>query len=68
MPMYKAVENGADVLAYIAWSLLDNFEWTAGYTNHFGLYNLDFETQRRYPKDSAEWFSKLLKSKYVPHH
>ncbi|KAL3692698.1 hypothetical protein R1sor_006349 [Riccia sorocarpa] len=68
MLMYKAIENGADVCAYIAWSLLDNFEWAAGYTSRFGLYYVDFETERRYPKDSAEWFSKFLKSKDGPHH
>ena len=57
-----AVESapGADVRGYIAWSLLDNWEWTAGFTQRFGLVHVDFDTLERTPKDSYRWFQRLL--------
>lgn len=56
--------KGADVRGYFAWSLLDNFEWTEGYTVRFGIIFVDFENGlKRYPKSSAHWFSKFLKEK-----
>jgi len=39
--------------------LLDNFEWADGYTTRFGVTYVDYETQKRYPKDSA-WFLKKV--------
>lgn len=58
--MREAVARGADVRGYFVWSLLDNFEWGAGYTNRFGLVYVDFATQRRIPKESARWYGRLL--------
>ncbi|BBN10650.1 beta-glucosidase [Marchantia polymorpha subsp. ruderalis] len=55
-----AIQNGADVRTYFAWSLMDNFEWAVGFTSRFGLYHVDFETLKRTPKNSAKWFSKFL--------
>ncbi|CAK9871950.1 unnamed protein product [Sphagnum jensenii] len=56
-----AIRDGADVQGYFAWSLMDNFEWAAGYTRRFGLYYVDYkDDQKRYPKASAEWFSHFL--------
>ncbi|HET7304746.1 MAG TPA: GH1 family beta-glucosidase [Segeticoccus sp.] len=55
-----AREAGVDVRGYFAWSLLDNFEWAEGYRERFGLVHVDFETQRRTPKDSYRWFQRLL--------
>eukprot|EP01018_Ginkgo_biloba_P027040 Gb_29260 [translate_table: standard] len=55
-----AMKDGANVVGYFAWSLLDNFEWTLGYTSRFGLVYVDFQNLKRYPKMSAYWFSKLL--------
>jgi beta-glucosidase len=46
-------DEGIDVRSYIHWSLLDNFEWTSGYGQHFGLVSVDRETFVRTPKPSA---------------
>lgn len=48
---------------YFAWSLLDNWEWAAGYTSRFGLYFVDYNDKlKRYPKSSVQWFKSLLGS------
>ncbi|XBI65031.1 hypothetical protein VPH35_044997 [Triticum aestivum] len=58
----KAIDGGANVLGYFAWSLLDNFEWMYGYTSKFGIVYVDFNspTLERHPKASAYWFRDLL--------
>lgn len=53
----SAVALGADIRGYFAWSLLDNFEWGAGYASRFGLVRVDYATQRRTPKASARWYA-----------
>lgn len=56
-------EDGCDVRGYFVWSLLDNWEWTAGYTSRFGLYYVDYrDNLKRYPKNSVQWFKDLLAS------
>eukprot|EP00249_Psilotum_nudum_P019963 c27498_g2_i1 orf=485-2083(+) len=58
-----AVRDGADVRGYFAWSLIDNFEWENGYTKRFGLIYVDYANDlKRYPKDSALWFTKFLRN------
>ncbi|XVF71475.1 hypothetical protein PTKIN_Ptkin12aG0040500 [Pterospermum kingtungense] len=59
----KAIDEGANVTGYFAWSLLDNFEWLLGYTSRFGIVYVDYKTLRRYPKMSAYWFKQLLEKK-----
>ncbi|KAJ6925549.1 beta-glucosidase 46-like isoform X1 [Populus alba x Populus x berolinensis] len=54
------IRKGADVRGYFAWSLLDNFEWTYGYTQRYGLYHVDFTTLKRTPKLSATWFKEFI--------
>ena len=61
-----AIDAGVDVRGYFAWSLLDNFEWAAGYTERFGFVHVDYETQRRTPKDSYHWFRGLLSARTRP--
>jgi beta-glucosidase len=56
----RAVERGADVRGYFAWSLLDNFEWGYGYAKRFGLVHVDFATQRRTPKASAHLYREII--------
>jgi beta-glucosidase len=60
--MQEAISAGADVRGYFVWSLLDNFEWTSGYSQRFGLVHVDFATQRRIPKASAQWYSDFIKN------
>lgn len=60
-----ARQSGIPVDGYFAWSLLDNFEWSEGYTLRYGIVHVDFETQRRLPKDSA-YFVRSLSRKAVP--
>lgn len=59
---HEAVENGADVRGYFAWSLLDNFEWALGYQKQFGLVHVDWKTLVRTPKASARWYSEVIKN------
>jgi beta-glucosidase len=55
-----AIEVDVDVRGYYTWSLLDNFEWAEGYTKRFGLVHVDYDTQRRTPKDSYRWYQHLI--------
>lgn len=57
-----AIEQGANVQGYFAWSLMDNFEWAEGYRPRFGLVHVDYETQRRTPKASASFLRKTIEA------
>jgi beta-glucosidase len=54
--LQRATADGAPVKGYFQWSMMDNLEWTAGFANRYGLVYVDFKTQKRVPKLSAEWF------------
>jgi beta-glucosidase len=57
---HEAMRQGVDLRGYFVWSLMDNFEWSAGYSKRFGLYHVTFETQRRTPKASARFYSGVI--------
>lgn len=53
-------------MSYFAWSLVDNFEWADGYSVRFGMVYIDYkDNQKRYLKDSANWYSEYIKSHTV---
>jgi beta-glucosidase len=58
----KAIADGADVAGYFHWSLMDNFEWSEGYKERFGLIHVDYETQKRTVKDSARWYREVMRT------
>ncbi|WP_125764224.1 6-phospho-beta-galactosidase [Companilactobacillus hulinensis] len=57
--LLKARAEGVDVQGYFIWSLQDQFSWANGYNKRYGLFYVDFETQKRYIKKSALWFKEL---------
>jgi len=58
----KAIEEGSDVRGYFIWSLVDNFEWSSGFSKRFGLVHVDHATQKRTIKDSGYWVRELIRS------
>jgi beta-glucosidase len=56
----EALEAGVPLTGYFVWSLLDNYEWSFGYTRRFGLVRVDFANQRRTRKASADWYARLI--------
>ena len=63
--LQRATADGVPVKGYFQWSTMDNFEWTYGFGNRFGLVYVDFETQKRTPKLSAAWFREAAKRNAV---
>lgn len=60
-------DEHVNVKGYFVWTWCDNFEWAEGYTIRFGLVYVDFMNNlTRYPKNSAAWFAKFLKSNRKP--
>ncbi|MGN8739638.1 glycoside hydrolase family 1 protein [Bilifractor sp. HCP3S3_D3] len=58
---HKAIEEGIDLRGYYLWSLMDNFEWSAGYCARYGVYYTDYETLECSPKKSAKWYSAVTR-------
>jgi beta-glucosidase len=59
----KAKREGVPLGGYFVWSLTDNFEWTEGYQPRFGLVYIDYHSQKRYMKNSGNWFKEFLDKK-----
>ncbi|HKO16573.1 MAG TPA: GH1 family beta-glucosidase [Gemmatimonadaceae bacterium] len=60
---HDAMQAGADLRGYFAWSLLDNYEWSLGYSKRFGLVHVDYATQQRTPKASARFYQRVIESR-----
>ncbi|KAI8552639.1 hypothetical protein RHMOL_Rhmol06G0282200 [Rhododendron molle] len=56
----RSIRNGANVRGYFIWTLMDDYEWAAGYGLTFGLYYIDRQTLKRTPKQSASWYRSFL--------
>ena len=60
-----AMDDGVDLRGYFVWSLLDNFEWSFGFSKRFGLAYVDYATQQRIVKESGEWYSQVIARRMV---
>jgi beta-glucosidase len=56
----EAIDRGCDIRGYMVWSLMDNLEWSLGYSKRFGITHVNYGTLERTPKDSAKWYSKII--------
>ena len=63
----RALKEGINIMGYHYWSLLDNYEWTQGFTPRFGLIHVDYKTQNRTIKESGNLYSKICKTKSILH-
>lgn len=62
----EAIADGHEILGFYHWSLMDNFEWAEGYEQCFGLYHVDFETQKRTLRNSGALYASIAKSHRMP--
>ncbi len=60
--IHDAIQQGVDIRGYMLWSLMDNLEWSLGYSKRFGMVHVNYVTLERTPKDSARWYSKVIAS------
>lgn len=58
--MWQAMQAGVPLAGYFVWSLLDNFEWSKGYSQRFGIIWVDYQSQQRILKDSARWYRQVI--------
>ncbi|WP_240006756.1 GH1 family beta-glucosidase [Pseudaquidulcibacter saccharophilus] len=58
--IHNAISDGVDIRGYMCWSLLDNLEWSLGYSKRFGIIHVDYETLERTPKNSAKYYSEII--------
>jgi beta-glucosidase len=63
--LHRAASEGYPIKGYFLWSLMDNFEWADGYSKRFGIHYVDFKTQKRTPKLSAEWYREVIQRNAV---
>jgi len=60
LAVHAAIRRGVNVRGYMAWSLMDNLEWSLGFAKRFGIVHVDFDTQKRTPKDSARFYARVI--------
>lgn len=58
----RASDEGAEIMGYLYWSVMDNFEWADGYDKRFGLVHVDYVTQKRTIKDSGYWYKTVIET------
>jgi beta-glucosidase len=58
---HEALNSNIHLQGYFVWSLLDNFEWSEGYSKRFGLHHVDFRSGQRLPKQSAKWYAGVIR-------
>lgn len=63
--VHRAVDEGIPCRGYFQWSFMDNFEWAMGYAKRFGIVHVDYATQTRTPKLSAEWYSHVMRENRI---
>jgi len=63
--LQRGIADGAPVRGYFLWSLLDNFEWSRGYSERFGITYVDFATQKRTPKLSSQFYRDVIASNAI---
>ncbi|MFJ9410970.1 GH1 family beta-glucosidase [Streptomyces sp. NPDC101393] len=63
---HRALADGVDLRGYFLWSLMDNFEWSYGYSKRFGAVHIDYPTQTRTPKSSAHWYAGVARANELP--
>jgi beta-glucosidase len=63
---HSAIQAGVPLRGYFAWSLMDNFEWGWGFGKRFGIVYVDYPTQQRFPKRSANWYAEVISRNGLP--
>ena len=58
----RAIAKGVDLRGYCVWSLLDNLEWSLGFSKRFGILHVDYDTQKRTPKASADFYTEVIRT------
>lgn len=61
----RGIADSIPIKGYFVWSLQDQFSWTNGYSKRYGLFYVDFKTQKRFPKKSAYWYKTLIENKKI---
>jgi beta-glucosidase len=62
---HRAMARGVDLRGYLAWSLMDNFEWAFGYSKRFGIVHVNYDSLERTVKDSGHWVSDLIRTREI---
>lgn len=61
----RAIQADVPLRGYFVWSLMDNFEWSLGYTQRFGIVYVDYATQQRIVKDSGQWYAEVIRQNQI---